>query len=344
MPLTGPAAAAAGPARVVLLKPARVFDGDAMHEGWAVRVRGDRIDAGGPAAGVAAPAAEVVDLPGTTLLPGLIEGHSHVLLHPYNETPWNDQVLKESLGLRMARAVNHLRADADGRLHDDPRPRHRGRRLRRRRAEAGGRAGHHSRPAHARHHARHRRHRQLRPEGLRARVARAAGRRGSRRRRRSIRVVRDQIGHGADWIKVYADYRWGARGEAAPTFSLEETARRSSRPRAAAAARSPRTRAPPEGMRRAMLAGVETIEHGDGGTPEVFKLMAEHNVALCPTLAAGDATSPVRRLEEGRGPGARGHHPQARELQGGARRRRHDPQRQRRRRLHATATTRASSS
>ncbi|MFY0581438.1 hypothetical protein ACN28S_50735 [Cystobacter fuscus] len=45
----------------------------------------------------------------------------------------------------------------------------------------------------------------------------------------------------------------------------------------------------PEGMRRAVLAGVETIEHGDGGTPEVFKLMAERGVLLCPTLAAGDA-------------------------------------------------------
>ena len=97
-------------ARVVVLKPARVFDGTAMHEGWAVRISGNRIDAAGPADGVSAPAAEVVELTGTTLLPGLIEGHSHVLLHPYNETSWNDQVLKESLGLRTARAVNHLRA------------------------------------------------------------------------------------------------------------------------------------------------------------------------------------------------------------------------------------------
>ena len=46
-----------------------------------------------------------------------------------------------------------------------------------------------------------------------------------------------------------------------------------------------------EGMRRAALAGAATIEHGDGGTPEVFRLMAERGVALCPTLAATDATS-----------------------------------------------------
>ncbi len=103
-----------------------------------------------------------------------------------------------------------------------------------------------------------------------------------------VRVVRDQIGHGADWVKVYADYRWGPAGEAMPTFSIEElrriveTARSSGRPVAAHATTA-------EGMRRAIEAGVETIEHGDGGTAEIFALMAKRNVALCPTLAAGDA-------------------------------------------------------
>ena len=116
-----------------------------------------------------------------------------------------------------------------------------------------------------------------------------------------IRVVRDQIGHGADWIKVYADYRWGARGEAAPTFSSKNS-NRSSTPRAAADGRSPFTRATAEGMRRAVLAGVETIEHGDAGTPEVFHLMKEHNVALCPTVAAGDATSQYAGWKKGEAP------------------------------------------
>ena len=116
-----------------------------------------------------------------------------------------------------------------------------------------------------------------------------------------IRVVRDQIGHGADWIKVYADYRWGGRGEAAPTFSLDElkliveTARSSGR---AVVAHSSTA----EGMRRAVLAGVETIEHGDAGTAEVFKLMAEHKVALCPTLAAGDATAQYAGWKKGQSP------------------------------------------
>jgi imidazolonepropionase-like amidohydrolase len=104
------------------------------------------------------------------------------------------------------------------------------------------------------------------------------------------RVVRDQIGHGADWVKVYADYRWGPRGEAMPTFSGDElalivsTARQSGRPTVAHAATA-------EGMRRAVAAGVETIEHGDEGTAEVFRLMADHHVAYCPTLAASEAVS-----------------------------------------------------
>ena len=102
------------------------------------------------------------------------------------------------------------------------------------------------------------------------------------------RVVRDQIGKGADWIKVYADYRWGPNGETRPTFSVEElthivdVARSSGRPVVAHASTA-------EGMRRAAVAGVETIEHGDAGTPEVFRLMAEKGIALCPTVAAGDA-------------------------------------------------------
>ena len=117
--------------------------------------------------------------------------------------------------------------------------------------------------------------------------------------------MRDQIGHGADWIKIYADYRWGARGETAPTFSLDEirmmvdTARSSNRPVVAHASS-------PEGMRRAILGGVETIEHGDDGTPETFKLMKEHNVALCPTLAAGDATTQYAGWKKGEQPEPRG--------------------------------------
>ena len=168
---------------VSVLRPARVFDGRRMHGGWAVRVRGDRIDAAGPAAlDRRRRRARSIDLPGTTLIPGLVEGHSHVLLHPYDETSWNDQVLHEASALRVARATNHLRATLMAGFTTIRDLGHGRRRLCRRRAEAGGRAGHHSGAPHAGQHPRHRRDGQLRAEGLRARVARAAGRRGSRRR------------------------------------------------------------------------------------------------------------------------------------------------------------------
>ncbi len=128
-----------------------------------------------------------------------------------------------------------------------------------------------------------------------------------------MRVVRDQAGKGADWIKLYGDYRAGPHGQTTPTFTLAEmnaaveTAHSLGRP---VAVHSRTT----EGMRRAIMAGVDTIEHGDGGTPEVFKLMVEHGIALCPTLAAGRRDKPVRRLEQGRRrAGARRHHAQARE-------------------------------
>jgi imidazolonepropionase-like amidohydrolase len=285
---------------VTVLRPARVFDGESMRDGWVVRVRGERIDAAGPAATIADPGANVIDLPGLTLMPGLIEGHSHVLLHPYNETTWNDQVLHESLGVRIARATNHLRATlmagfttirdlgTEGAAYADvelkqaieqgiiPGPRM----LTATRAiVATGSYG---------------------PKGfaLQWQVPQGAEEADGAS---LVRVVRDQIGHGADWIKVYADYRWGARGEAAPTFAVEElttiveTARSSGRPVVAHASTA-------EGMRRAVMAGIETIEHGDGGTPEVFRLMKERNVALCPTLAAGDATSQYAGWKKGEAP------------------------------------------
>src|SRR6185295_15357799 len=97
--------------QTIVLRPARVFDGDSTHDNWIVVVTGDKIARAGTAQSVNVPAgARSIDLPGTTLLPGLIEAHSHVLLHPYSETPWNDQVAHEALALRVARATNHLRS------------------------------------------------------------------------------------------------------------------------------------------------------------------------------------------------------------------------------------------
>jgi imidazolonepropionase-like amidohydrolase len=291
------------PASLYLLRPARVFDGTALHEGWVVVVRGERVEAAGPPAQLAAlaAAASVVELPGLTLLPGLIEGHAHLLLHPYDEASWDDQVLKEPLALRVARATNHARATllagfttlrdlgtegagyADAGLKQAidqgivPGPRLI---VTTRAIVATGSYG---------------------PRGFDPGFRVPQGAEEADGAEGLVRVVRDQIGHGADWIKVYADYRWGPGGEARPTFSADElrliveTARSSGRAVAAHATTA-------EGMRRAVLAGVETIEHGDEGTPEVFALMTKHHTALCPTLAAGDAIARYRGWKKGSQP------------------------------------------
>jgi imidazolonepropionase-like amidohydrolase len=298
------AQAAASPtpaAKPILLVPDAVFDGvsNAPQRGWAVLVRGARIAAVGPAASLAAPAdAERIALPGTTLIPGMSDLHSHVLLHPYDETPWNDQVLRESLALRTARAVNHLKATLDagftvlrdlgteGAEYADvglkeavdqgiiPGPRLF---VTTKAIVATGSYG---------------------PKGFGVEIGVPQGAEEADGIDGVTRVVRDQIGHGADWIKIYADYRWGPRGEARPTFTTEEwaaivrTSVSSGRPVVAHASTV-------EGMTRAILAGVEGIEHGDAATPAVFALMKQHNVAFCPTLSATESTTRYRGWKKG---------------------------------------------
>jgi len=272
---------------VTRLNPARVYDGEESHNGWVVVVEGNTILYAGP--GDDAPEADTtIALPGQTLLPGLIEGHSHILLHPYNETTWNDQVLKESEAERVARAVNHVRDSllagvttmrdlgsegagyADVGVRDSinkgiipgPRLLVAGKAL-----VATGSYG---------------------PKGFHERVDVPLGAETADGYDDLVRVVRSQIGRNIDFVKVYADYRWGPDGAASATFTqseletIVEITASSGRYVAAHAATA-------EGMTRAILAGVETIEHGDAATPEVYRLMVEHEVALCPTLAVGDA-------------------------------------------------------
>jgi len=300
-PTRTPVSAQTPPAAVTILRPARVFDGETMHDGWAVRVRGDRIDAVGTADSVAAAGARVVDLPGTTLTPGLVEGHSHVLLHAYNETTWNDQVAHEALALRTARAVNHLRATlmagftlvrdlgTEGAGYADvglkqavdqgivPGPRML---VSTRAIVATGSYG---------------------PKGYAPEWTVPQGAEEADGVDAMARVVRSQIGKGADWIKFYADYRWGPLPGAHATFTPEtlalgvQTAHVSGTPVAAHASSV-------DGMRNAIMAGVDTIEHGDGGTPEIWKLMVEKKVAFCPTLAAGDATAQYAGWKKGQQP------------------------------------------
>jgi imidazolonepropionase-like amidohydrolase len=282
-------------AEAVLIRPMAVWTAtdDKPHPGWVVLVEGARIAAVGPAAEVKAPAgARVVALAGATLTPGLMDLHSHVLLHSYNETSWDDQVLKEPLALRVLRAGNHVRATlmagfttlrdlgTEGADYADvgikrainegivPGPRLF---VATRAIVATGAYG----PA---------------VRGYRPDIELPQGAEEVTGADEGVRAVREQAARGADWIKLYTDYRTGPNGEARPTFSVEEiramveAAHSSGRPVAAHAATD-------EGMRRAILGGVDTIEHGYGGSEATFRLMADKGVVYMPTLTAPAATS-----------------------------------------------------
>ena len=277
-----------------LLKADRVFDGTEMHENWVVLVEGNQITYAGNSNGLTKPAnITEIELPGTTLMPGIIEGHSHVLLHPYNETDWNDQVLKESPVERAIRGTNHVKNSllagvttmrdlgAEGAGYTDvylkksiddgiiigPRLLVAGPAI-----VATGAYG---------------------PKGFHDGVSVPLGAEPASGIDQCIETVRRQMGNGADLIKIYADYRWTPGADSQPTFLQEEidvmvaTAKSAGKYVVAHAGT-------PEGMKRAILGGVETIEHGDGGTLEIFKMMKDKGIGLCPTLAAGDAITQYR--------------------------------------------------
>lgn len=273
----------------ILLKPDRVFDGQQMHAGWWVLIKGSRIEAAGEPNSITVPSSvKTMELKGQTVMPGMIEGHSHLFLHPYNQTSWNNQVLNESRAERTARAVNHAKATlmagfttvrdlgTEGAAYDDvglkeaitkgivPGPRML---VATRAIVATGSYG---------------------PKSNVAEASVITGGEEADGIDGITRVVRSQIGHGADVVKLYADYRWGENGTSQPTFTetelktAVEVAKSSGRIVAVHSGTE-------EGMRRSIAAGVTTIEHGDGGTPELFKLMKEKGIALCPTLAATEA-------------------------------------------------------
>jgi imidazolonepropionase-like amidohydrolase len=281
-----PSPAAAEP---TLLRPAQLFDGvdPHPHAGWSVLVDGDKVAAVGP--NIAAPAgAKIIDLPGVTLMPGLIEGHSHLFLHPYNETLWDDQVLHEPLALRTARAVVQAERTLDAGFTTErdlgtegagfadvglkkaidqgivPGPRLL---VATRAIVARGAYG---------------------PKGFEPGVVVPQGAQEVAGVDEIIRAVRDQIAAGADIVKFYADYHWGKGEPSRPTLSQAEL-------NAGVAAAHDAGRlvavhaSTAEGMRRAVLAGADTIEHGFQGTAEVFKLMHDRGTALCPTIAASEA-------------------------------------------------------
>jgi imidazolonepropionase-like amidohydrolase len=287
----------------LVLKPARVWDGLALeaHRDWIVVVRGETIEAAGPAGDLKVPeSARVIELPGATLLPGLIDLHTHVLLHPYDEAVWDDQVLKEALALRVCRATNHLRSTllsgfttirdlgTEGAGYADvglkqavaqgivPGPRMHV--VTRAIVATGSYA----------------------PKGFAPEFEIPQGAEEADGVDALIRVVRHQIGKGADWIKVYADTAMGGAA-VQPSFSQEELKRIVETAGSVGILVSAHATSK-EGMRRATLAGVATIEHGDGGDAEIYTLMAEKGVALCPTLAAFEASARYRGFRPGTDP------------------------------------------
>ncbi len=277
------------------LKAERVFDGNQIHQNWSIHIEGEIIVYAGPSKKFKN--SKLIDFGSKTLMPGLIEGHSHILLHPYNETSWNDQVLKESYGERAARATNHLKTSLMAGITT----------MRDLGSEGAG----------------------YLDVGIKAAVEKgvilgpnllvagpaivATGSYGPKEfhdfvkvplgaeeadGNNLITVTRRQIGNGVDFIKVYADYRWGPNKTAQPTFSEEEirtiveTAKSSGRFTVAHASTA-------EAMKRAINGGVTTIEHGDGATQEVFDLMVQKGVALCPTIAAGLSISQYQGWKKG---------------------------------------------
>ena len=274
-----------------LLKPDRIFDGQEMRTGMWVLIKGKHISEVRNQADMKVPAgAKIIELKGMTLIPGMIEGHSHLFLHPYNETSWDDQVLKESRAERMARAVVHARETlmagftttrdlgTEGAGYDDvglktaiqkgiiPGPRML---VATRAIVATGSYG---------------------PKVLVNEADVVKGGEEADGPEGISRVVRSQIGHGADVVKIYADYGWGIDKKPEPTFTIDElkTAVEVAKSSGRMVAMHSTTE---EGLRRAIIAGTTTIEHGDGGTPELFKMMKDKGIALCPTLAATEAYS-----------------------------------------------------
>ena len=276
----------------------RLFDGEVMHKDWALIIENNKIINVGPVEQLKVPEGSVkINYPNATILPGLIEGHSHLMLYPYNITDWDTQVLKEPDSYRTVRATVHAKntllagfttardLGTEGAGYSDvslkrainegiiigPRLMVAGRAI----VSTGsyGPKGYDS------------------DQQIMLGAEPADG-------NDLIRVVRDQIGKGADFIKIYADYRWGINGEDRPSFTLDELklineVTKSSGRVMVCHAKSK------EAIRRAVLAGAETIEHGDFIDVELGKLMKQYNVTYIPTISAVDVISQYRGWKKG---------------------------------------------
>ena len=282
---------------VFYLTADRLFDGEKMWTGKAVLVKGNKIMAIVEKSSPIPSGAKVLDFKNATLLPGLIEGHAHLFLYPYNITDWDTQVLKETDALRTIRASVHAKNTLMAGFTS----------VRDLGTEGAGYADVSLKKAIL----------DKIIEGPRMMVAGRAivstgsyGPKGYDNDQKImlgaepadgnelVRVVRDQIWQGADFIKIYADYRWGLMGEDRPAFTLDELklineVTTSSGRVMVCHAKSK------EAIRRSVLAGAVTIEHGDFLDEEIGKLMKEHQVIFMPTIAAVDKITQYRGWKKG---------------------------------------------
>jgi imidazolonepropionase-like amidohydrolase len=285
---------------IVVIRAARMIDGKSAKviAPAMVVIRGNRIDSIG---GSAPAGAKVIDLGDMTLLPGLIDAHVHALLQgDVTSEDYDQQLFKESLAYRALRASRALRIglengfttmrdlETEGAMYTDvdlkrainngiiPGPRLV---VSTRAMSVTGGYG---------------------PSGYSPEVTFPMGVQIVDGVEGARKAVREQIAHGADWIKVYADRSYFIDDDgnlsSIPTFTLEEMKAivdESHRLRHKVAAHA---MAKP-GISNAVAAGVDSIEHGVSISDELLDQMVAKGIWLCPTLTVTEYVAPGRAAE-----------------------------------------------
>ena len=296
-------------ARAYAIHAGRMIDGksDVVQSDVLVLVQGDRIVAVGPRSQLASrvPAnAETIDLGGATILPGLIDNHTHVLLQgDITAADYDEQLLKESIPYRTIRATAAVRTalmngftamrdlETEGAMYADvdvktainrgviPGPR----------MFVSTRA--------------------MAPTGMYPLL----GYSWELKMPEGVQIVdgpddirkavREQAKYGADWIKFYADRRYYmARTAAAIVGELHRRRDEGARRRSAPAGTKVAAHAMGwDGIDAALRAGVNTIEHGDGTRPTIcIDRMVKQKVYWCPTIYVGVYVAAGPRRQSGR--------------------------------------------
>jgi imidazolonepropionase-like amidohydrolase len=281
----------------IAIRAARMIDGRGGNviSPAVVVVRGNRIES----VGREVPSdAQTIDLGDMTLLPGLIDGHTHVLLQgDITAEDYDQQLFKESMPYRALRASRAAKIalehgfttlrdlETEGAMYTDvdikrainngviPGPRLF---VSTRAMSVTGGYG---------------------PTGYSPEISYPRGVQIVDGVENARKAVREQIGYGADWIKVYADRSYFVQKDGSlsstPTFTLEEmkaivdeTHRLRHKVAAHAMARP--------GLENSLTAGVDSIEHGIAIPDDLLDAMVAKGVYLCPTLTVTEFVAPGR--------------------------------------------------